>query len=340
MIDFSNFLDLPLIWGGLIATAVFLYALLDGFDLGCGILFPFAPSDKSRNEMMNSIAPFWDGNETWLVLGTGGLLVAFPVAYSILLPAVYIPATMMLFGLIFRGVAFEFRFKASDKNRKMWDVSFHAGSLLAAFMQGMILGNIIQGFEVTDRSFSGGALDWANGFAVLTGLGVVAGYSLLAAAWLVMKTEGATQKWARKMGRYVFAYVILAMVVISITMPFIDARIKALWFSTPNIFFLAIIPALTMVAFYMLWKDFGNNKREIRPFLLTALIFLLGYLGICISLYPWIVPFKFTLWEAAAVSTSQSIVLIGTVIMLPIILAYTAYCYYVFKGKSTDEPMY
>ena len=155
-----------------------------------------------------------------------------------------------------------------------------------------------------------------------------------------MKTEGATQKWARKMGRYVFAYVILAMVVISITMPFIDARIKALWFSTPNIFFLAIIPALTMVAFYMLWKDFGNNKREIRPFLLTALIFLLGYLGICISLYPWIVPFKFTLWEAAAVSTSQSIVLIGTVIMLPIILAYTAYCYYVFKGKSTDEPMY
>ncbi|MAF31848.1 MAG: cytochrome d ubiquinol oxidase subunit II [Magnetococcales bacterium] len=340
MIDFSNFIDLPLVWGVLIATAVFLYALLDGFDLGCGILFPFAPSDKSRNQIMNSIAPFWDGNETWLVLGTGGLFVAFPVAYAILLPAVYMPATFMLFGLIFRGVAFEFRFKASQKNRRMWDFSFHAGSLLAAFMQGMILGNVVQGFEVAGRNFAGGALDWANGFAVLTGLGVVAAYALLGAAWLVYKTEGATQKWARKMGRYVFFYVGLAMVVISISMPFMDSRIESLWFNTPNIYYLSIIPLLTLLAFYTLWKDLGDNKREVRPFLLVAAIFLLGYMGICISLYPWIVPFEFTLWEAAAVSTSQSFVLIGTVIMLPIILAYTAYCYYVFKGKSSDEPMY
>ncbi len=340
MIDFSNFIDLPLVWGVLIATAVFLYALLDGFDLGCGILFPFAPSDKSRNQIMNSIAPFWDGNETWLVLGTGGLFVAFPVAYAILLPAVYMPATFMLFGLIFRGVAFEFRFKASQKNRRMWDFSFHAGSLLAAFMQGMILGNVVQGFEVAGRNFAGGALDWANGFAVLTGLGVVAAYALLGAAWLVYKTEGSTQKWARRMGRYVFFYVGLAMVVISISMPFMDSRIESLWFNTPNIYYLSIIPLLTLLAFYTLWKDLGDNKREVRPFLLVAAIFLLGYMGICISLYPWIVPFEFTLWEAAAVSTSQSFVLIGTVIMLPIILAYTAYCYYVFKGKSSDEPMY
>lgn len=340
MIDFSNFLDLPLIWGALIATAVFLYAALDGFDLGCGILFPFAPNDKARNQIMNSIAPFWDGNETWLVLGTGGLFVAFPLAYAVLLPAVYMPATLMLFGLIFRGVAFEFRFKASDKGRRLWDVSFHAGSLLAAFMQGMILGNVIQGVEVTGRNFSGGALDWANGFAVLSGLGVVAAYALLGATWLVMKTHGGTQKWARNMARYVFAYVLLAMVVISITMPFIDSRIQVLWFSLPNIYILGIIPALTVVVFYMLWKDLANKAREVRPFILTVVIFLLGYLGVCISVFPWIVPYEFTLWQAAAASTSLSLVLIGTVIMLPIILAYTAYCYYVFRGKSSEESMY
>lgn len=340
MIDFSGYIDLPLIWGLLIATAVFLYAVLDGFDLGCGILFPFAPSEKCRNQIMNSIAPFWDGNETWLVLGGGGLFVAFPVAYAILMPALYMPIMLMLMGLIFRGVAFEFRFKASDKGRKLWDVAFHSGSLLAAFMQGMILGNIVQGVEVTGRSFSGGALDWANGFAVLAGLGVIAGYALLGATWINMKTTGTTQTWARKMARYVFVYVVLAMIVVSISMPFMDARIKDLWFSTPNIYYLVAIPALTLVAFYMLWKDLGDKKREGRPFLLTIAIFLLGFIGLCISLYPWIVPFKFTVWQAAAVSTSQSLVLVGTLIMLPIILAYTAYCYYIFRGKSSEDSMY
>jgi cytochrome d ubiquinol oxidase subunit II len=340
MLDFSNFLDLPLIWGLLIATAVFLYVVLDGFDLGCGILFPFAPSDKCRNRMMNSIAPFWDGNETWLVLGGGGLFVAFPVAYAIIMPALYLPVILMLMGLIFRGVAFEFRFKADRKDRKLWDIAFHSGSLLAGFMQGVILGNFVQGFTVEGRNFAGNDLDWANGFAIITGISLIFGYALLGATWLIMKTEDQTQKWARNVARYIVAYVALAMVVISISMPFMDERLAELWFSTPNIYYLSILPAITLIAFIILWKDINNKQREVRPFLLTLALFLLAYIGFGISLYPWIVPFEFTLWDAAAASTSQSLVLIGTVIMLPIILAYTAYCYYVFRGKSTDETMY
>ena len=340
MIDFSPWLDLPLIWGILIATAVFLYVVLDGFDLGCGILFPFAPSDKCRSRIMNSIAPFWDGNETWLVLGGGGLFVAFPLAYSVLLPAFYLPIMLMLMGLIFRGVAFEFRFKAEKKDQKLWDVAFHAGSLLAAFMQGVILGNFVQGVEVEGRAFSGGPLDWANGFAITTGIAMIFGYALLGATWLVMKTEDETQKWARNVARYVLVFVGLAMAIVSLTMPFIDERIANLWFSTPNIYLLAIIPILAGLAFLTIWRDLRKNIRQARPFLLTLGLFLLGYIGFGISLYPWIVPFKFTLWQAAAVSTSLSITLIGTVIMLPVILAYTAYCYYIFRGKSGHEAMY
>ena len=340
MIDFSSWLDLPLIWGLLIATAVFLYVVLDGFDLGCGILFPFAPSDKCRSRMMNSIAPFWDGNETWLVLGGGGLLVAFPVAYAILLPALYLPIILMLMGLIFRGVAFEFRFKASEKGRQLWDVAFHGGSLLATFMQGVVLGNIVQGVEVNGRNFAGGPLDWANGFAVVTGIALIFGYALLGATWLIMKTEDETQAWARNAAKYVLAFVALAMMVVSISVPFFDQRIAELWFSTPNFYYLLPVPLLTALGFIMLWRDLHSDIHETRPFILSLLLFLLGYIGLCISLYPWIVPFEFTLWDAAAVSTSQSITLIGTVIMLPVILAYTAYCYYIFRGKSGHEVMY
>lgn len=339
MLDFSPWLDLPLIWGVLIATAVFLYVLLDGFDLGCGILFPFAPSEKCRNKIMNSIAPFWDGNETWLVLGGGGLFAAFPVAYAILMPALYLPIILMLIGLIFRGVAFEFRYKTEGKDRKLWDASFHAGSLLAAFMQGVVLGNFVQGVEVVDRSFAGGALDWANGFAMVTGVALIFGYALIGATWLIWKCEGETQDWARRVANYVFVFVALGMGVVSLCMPFIDERVASLWFSSPNIFFLAPIPLLTLGAFFMLWRDL-HTKREVRPFLLTIVIFLLGYVGLGISMFPWLVPFSFTIWDAAAVSTSQSLLLIGTVIFLPIILAYTAYSYYVFRGKSSEKSYY
>jgi cytochrome d ubiquinol oxidase subunit II len=340
MIDFSSWLDLPLIWGLLIATAVFLYVILDGFDLGCGILFPFAPSHKARNRMMNSIAPFWDGNETWLVLGGGGLFVAFPVAYAILMPAFYLPIILMLMGLIFRGVAFEFRFKASEKGRKLWDGAFHSGSLLAALMQGVVLGNFIQGVEVGGREFAGGALDWANGFAILTGIALVFGYALLGATWLIYKTDGETQDWARRAAKYVLSFVAIAMVMVSIAMPFVDPRIMDLWFSQPNIFYLLPVPVLTAIAFVTLWQDLNNKAREIRPFLLSLALFLFGFIGFGISLYPWIVPFNFTLWEAAAAPTSQSFTLIGVAVLLPVILGYTAYSYYIFRGKSSDEATY
>lgn len=340
MMDFSSFLDLPLIWGLLLATAVFLYAVLDGFDLGCGILFPFAPSDPCRSRIMNSIAPFWDGNETWLVLGGGGLFVAFPVAYAILMPALYLPIILMLMGLIFRGVAFEFRFKATGKDRTLWDIAFHAGSLLAAFMQGIILGNFVQGVEVDGRSFAGGSLDWANGFAIVTGIALIFGYALLGATWLIWKTEGDTQKWARNAAKYVLAFVALAMAVVSIAMPFINERILTLWFSAPNIYYLLPVPLLTALTFITLWRDLHQAQREIRPFLLSLALFLLGYIGFGISLYPWIVPFAFTLWDAAAAPASQSLTLIGTAILLPVILCYTGYCYYIFRGKSGHEPMY
>jgi len=339
MLDFSSWLDLPLIWGFLIATAVFLYALLDGFDLGCGILFLFAPSDKCRDRIMNSIAPFWDGNETWLILGGGGMFAAFPVAYAILMPALYLPVIFMLLGLIFRGVAFEFRFKSSEEHRKIWDIAFHAGSLLAAFMQGVILGNFVQGIEVNGRSFAGGPLDWANGFSIVTGLSLIFGYALLGATWLIMKTEDITQSWARGIASYVLVYVGLAMAIVSISMPFIDKRIIELWFSLPNFFYLLPIPLFTALGFVLLWKDL-KSSNEVRPFFLTIVLFFLSYLGIGISLYPWIVPFKFTIWEAAAVSTSQSLFLVGVIIFLPIILIYTAYSYYVFRGKTSHERMY
>ena len=339
MLDFSSWLDLPLIWGFLIATAVFIYALLDGFDLGCGILFLFAPSDKCRDRIMNSIAPFWDGNETWLILGGGGMFAAFPVAYAILMPALYLPVIFMLLGLIFRGVAFEFRFKSSEEHRKIWDIAFHAGSLLAAFMQGVILGNFVQGVEVNGRSFAGGPLDWANGFSIVTGLSLIFGYALLGATWLIMKTEDITQSWARGIASYVLVYVGLAMAIVSISMPFIDKRIIELWFSLPNFFYLLPIPLFTALGFVLLWKDL-KSSNEVRPFFLTIVLFFLSYLGIGISLYPWIVPFKFTIWEAAAVSTSQSLLLVGVIIFLPIILIYTAYSYYVFRGKTSHERMY
>lgn len=340
MIDFSAWLDLPLIWGLLLATAIFLYVILDGFDLGCGILFPFAPSDACRSRMINSIAPFWDGNETWLVLGGGGLLVAFPVAYAIILPALYLPITLMLIGLVFRGVAFEFRFKASKKNRSLWDSAFHGGSLLAALMQGMILGNFVQGMAVEGRSFSGGPLDWANAFAFLNAIALVFGYSLIGATWVIMKTDGITQSWARSAARYALCFVALGMSLVTTALPFLKSAPVSFWLQpySPYILIGALLTLLGLIQ--ILWRDLKNPACEVRPFLLSMALFFLAYLLFALSIYPWIVPFHFTLWQAAAAPTSLSIVLIGTVPLLPVILGYTAYCYYVFRGKSSEEPMY
>lgn len=338
MFNFATFLDLPLIWYALIGVALFLYVLLDGFDLGVGILFPFAPSDQCRDRMMNSIAPFWDGNETWLVLGGGGLFAAFPLAYAILMPAFYIPVILMLLGLIFRGVAFEFRFKAV-RSRRVWDYAFHFGSLVATFMQGMLLGAFVQGVKVDGRSFAGGPFDWLNAYSVMVGMALVFGYALLGATWLVMKTDGITQEWARRCAAYVLSYVGLFLAIVSISMPMMNPGVRALWFSLPNLYLLLPIPLCSVALLILIWRDLHKGK-EYRPFFLSFGVFVTGYLGLGISLWPWLVPFQVTFRQAAAAGPSQSLLLVGTLVMLPVVLTYTGYCYYLFRGKTSHEAAY
>ncbi len=339
MFTFEAYLNLPLIWGGLIATAIFLYVLLDGFDLGVGILFPFSPTETCRNKIMNSIAPFWDGNETWLVLGGGGLFAAFPLAYSILMPAFYIPIMVMLLGLIFRGVAFEFRFKANDRGRKLWDYAFHFGSLISAFCQGVMLGAFVQGISVDGRVFAGGGFDWLMPFSLMTGVALVFGYALLGATWLIMKTEDHTQKWARRCAIYVAVYVIGFMGLVCLWVPFINQQICHRWFSMPNLLYLSPIPLLTIWAALNLFKSLVK-KDESKPFFLSITLFALGYAGLAVSLWPWVVPYQVSLQQAAAAPESQSLLLVGMALFLPCVLGYTAYCYYVFRGKSQDVPWY
>jgi cytochrome bd ubiquinol oxidase subunit II len=340
MFDFSSSIDLALIWALLIATGILIYVLLDGFDLGVGILFPYAPSDKCRDRMMNSIAPFWDGNETWLVLGGGGLFAAFPLAYSILLPAFYIPIISMLLGLILRGVSFEFRFKASDRSRRLWDSSFHIGSLVAALSQGFILGAFVQGVQVDGRHFSGGPFDWATGFSALTAMALVFGYALLGSSWLIMKTEDKTQEWARKAATYSLILVGLFILLITAVMPKINSDIQHFWFHTNALYWLVALPVLTLIFFFVIWRDLHRAKAESRPFLLSMAIFLMCYIGLGVSFYPWLIPFHYTIWQSAGAGPGLSLMLVGVIPLLPLILFYTGYCYYIFRGKTGHEHMY
>ena len=334
MFDFSPFLDLPLLASGIMALAIFLYVLLDGFDLGIGILFPFAPSKDCRDKMMNSIAPFWDGNETWLVLGGGTLFAAFPLAYAILLPAFYIPLILMLLGLIFRGVAFEFRFKEQGKMHILWDYSFYVGSLCATFFQGILLGAFVTGVTTHGRAFGGNTFDWLSGFSITTGVALVFGYSLLGSTWLLMKTDNKTQEWARKIAFRSLFSVAFFLGVVSLWVLFLNERIFIRWFRLPNFFYFLPIPLLTGVSFLSLYKSL-LKKQERLPFFLVLVIFSLGYLGLGISLWPWIVPHHISIWDAAADTKSLSLLLIAVVVLLPITLGYTAYAYYVFRGKSS-----
>lgn len=329
---------LPVAWAALIGAAVAIYVILDGFDLGVGILFSRFHTEEERDQLMNSVAPFWDGNETWLVLGGGGLFAAFPLAYAIIMPALYVPVILMLLCLIFRGVAFEFRFKA-QRSRFIWDNAFHFGSLGAAFMQGMILGGFVQGITVEGRAFAGGPFDWLSGFSVMTGLAVTAGYILLGATWLIMKTTDETQAWARMAARYILIFVAFFMALVCLWVPFLDNDIGARWFGD-YFKFLWPIPLATAAVFTMLVRSLANEHSEIKPFLCSIGLFLLGYAGLAVSLWPTVVPHSVTLWQAAAAPASLSLLLVGAAIMLPVVLAYTAYCYYVFRGKSSHEPMY
>jgi len=327
--------DLVPIWTAIMALAVFLYVLLDGFDLGVGILWGFAPATE-RSRVMNAIAPVWDGNETWLILGGLALLAIFPVAYAIIIPAVYFPVLLMLLALVFRGVAFEFRFGQAWM-AWFWSRGFCGGSAMAAFAQGAILGAFIQGFAVKDRAFVGSSWDWLTPFSALTGLGVMAGYGLLGAGWLIIKTEGALQEWARRKGRICLVCVIFAILLVSLWTPMTDAVIAQRWFSWPNVALLAPVPILTAVIACVAWRALQGDYGDKAPFLAAMGLFLMSYLGIAISLWPMIVPHHFSLWQAASSPSTEAFLLIGTLFLLPIILMYTAWSYWVFRGKIRDE---
>jgi cytochrome d ubiquinol oxidase subunit II len=328
---------LPIIWAGLIGTAVAMYVILDGFDLGIGILFPFTDSERERDQMMRTVAPFWDGNETWLILGGGGLWVAFPQAYAVIMPAFYLPVIVMLLSLVFRGVAFEFRTVSHSKTR--WNFAFTAGSALAAFMQGVILGALIQGVNVKNGAYAGGPFDWATPFSLLCGLGLVAGYALLGATFLVMKAEGPVAVRARVQAKTILFIVLASMAAVSLWTPLAEPRIAARWFTVPNIYFLWPVPVVTAFVAYLLWS-WLDDGREVPPFLAAIVLFLLGYLGLVISNFPYLVPPSLTVWDTAAVPASQVFMLMGTLVLLPIILIYIGVVYWLFRGKVREGESY
>ena len=332
-------IDTSVIWILIIFFAVFMYVLLDGFDLGIGMLFPFTPRKRDRDTMMNSVAPVWDGNETWLVLGGEGLLAAFPVAYAIILSGLYLPLIFMLIGLVFRGVAFEFRFKAKEHERHLWDKAFIGGSVAAAFFQGVTLGGFLDGITVSGRSFAGGPLDWVAPFPLLAGVGVMIAYTLLGATWLVMKTEGELQARMIQIARP-FAWLLLgAIVAVSIWTPLRFVAVAERWFTFPNIAFLAPVPILVVLCMALLLRSLARQPFR-QPFVLALALIFLGYSGMAISIWPHVVPPAITIWEAASPPQSQGFALVGTLFILPIILMYTGWSYWVFRGKVKHDAGY
>ena len=321
---------LPLVWGAILALAVFLYVLLGGYDLGLGVLFPLAPTHQDRDAMMGSVAPFWDGNETWLVMGGGGLLAAFPLAYSVMLPALYLPIILMLIGLILRGVAFEFR--EIGANKALWNTAFAGGSTLAGLSQGVILGGMIQGIAVKEGAYAGGTFDWATPFALLCGFGVAFGYALLGATWLTMKTKGPLAERARTQATWLLFVVLGFMAAVSLWTPLEFPRIRQRWFSLPNLFYLWPVPLLTALTAFAAWRSLSKGGDTV-PFVATIGLFLLGFLGLVISSFPYLVPPSLTIWQTAAAPSSQRFMLAGTLVLLPLILGYTAYVYWLFRGK-------
>ena len=318
------------IWTVILGLGVFIYVALDGFDLGVGMLHGLVQPSE-RETVMNSIGPFWDGNETWLILGGVGLLAAFPVAFAIIIPAVYFPILVMLLALVFRGVAFEFRFK-EPRLRRFWDWAFCGGSLVATFAQGVVLGSFIQGFKVEGRVFAGSSFDFATPFALLTGVALVFGYALLGAGWLVMKTESALQAWSRRAGRVCLVAVSCCIAAVSLWTPLASAAIAQRWFGWPNTALLLPLPALTVAVGLYAWHALKRDGAW-QSFAASVALFALSFLGIAVSLWPMIVPGHFTLWEAASPESTQAFLLVGTLVLLPVVLFYTGWSYWVFRGK-------
>ncbi len=338
-------LDLPLVWSAIIAVGVLMYVLLDGFDLGVGALFPFA-TDKERDVMTASIAPVWDGNETWLVLGGGGLFAAFPLAYSILMPAFYMPIILMLAALIFRGVAFEFRAHGRRRGRSFWTWAFSGGSIVAVIAQGFVLGAFVQGVSVAGRSFAGGPFDWLTPFSALTAVSLTLGYMLLGSTWLIGKTEGDLQAKAKRWARRLAPAVAVAMVLVSVATLSVNPAVTARWgvsmaaVDWPRL--LPLTPAPLLGAVGLSLAFFGAERREphFAPYLGAAAAFLSGYAGLAISIAPYVVPYRVTLWQAAAQDNALALLLVGVLVLLPVILGYTAYVYWVFRGKASVEHGY
>ena len=328
-------LDLTIVWALIIAFAVAAYVVMDGFDLGIGMLFPAFPVGRERDQAMNAIAPVWDGNETWLVLGGGGLLAAFPLAYAIILPALYAPLIAMLLGLVFRGVAFEYRWR-DPAHRRFWDFGFCAGSLVATLAQGITLGALIQGITVSGRAYGGGWWDWLTGFSLLTGASLVAGYCLLGACWLVWKTEGPLQQRARRLARWLLPALLVAIGAVSLATPFVEPQYWRRWFDWPGLMVSLPMPLLVATAAGLGWLSL-SGRRDWAPFLWSLALFGLTLAGLAISIWPDVIPGRVSIWQAAAPHSSQLFMLVGAAVLIPLILAYTAWSYWVFRGKVGDQ---
>lgn len=332
-------IDLSLIWAVIILFSIMMYVIMDGFDLGIGLLFPFFADKEDRDLLMNTVAPVWDGNETWLVMGGASLMGAFPLAYAVVLSAAYLPLILMLIGLIFRGVAFEFRFKAKEHERHFWDKAFIGGSLVATFFQGVTLGTYIQGMPVVGRAYAGGSLDWISPFSMFTGLGLVVAYALLGSTWLIMKTEGSLQQRAFWITRPLVWALLVVIAIISIWTPLFDATIAMRWFSMPNLVWFAPVPLLVIASAYLLLRSV-RNKREGMPFMMTLALVFLGYSGLGISLWPNIIPPSVSIWAASSPPQSQGFLLVGALLIIPLILGYTVWSYSVFHGKIKPGEAY
>jgi cytochrome d ubiquinol oxidase subunit II len=319
-------MDVTVVWAGIIALGLFMYVVLDGFDLGIGIVFPFFPDEKERNLMMNTVAPVWDGNETWLVLGGAGLFAVFPVVYSTVLSALYLPLIFMLACLIFRGVSFELRAKA-NRTKHLWDLAFIGGSTGAAFFQGIVLGAFLQGIPVVDGSYAGSAFDWLTPFSLLTGLGLVVTYALLGCCWLVAKTEGDLQ---RRLHRVVWPLTIILLAFIAIV------SLWTRWFASGLLYRLLPVPLLVAACAFFMHRAVRDRHHK-TPFVLALALVLIGYLGLLVSLWPYAIPSSMTLWEAAAPRSSQMFTLAGAAVIIPIILTYTTLGYWVFRGKVSHD---
>jgi cytochrome d ubiquinol oxidase subunit II len=328
---------LPVLWALIIGLAVFLYVVLDGFDLGVGILFGVTREESHRRQMMAAVAPVWDGNETWLVVVGASLYACFPMVYAILLPAFYLPFTLLLVSLILRGVAFEFRYK-TERNRWIWDAGFFGGSLVAAFVQGAAVGAMVDELPVAAGRFVGGPFEWLTPFAVTCGVGLVVGYTLLGAAWLVLKTEGGLHDWAWQLLLPLLAGVLLFLVVVTVYSLAIDLPILRRWFDRPWLF---IFPALGAVATFVLVWGVRTRRHDRLPFYASMLIFLSALATMAASFWPYMVPFSVTIAEAASPPQTLSFMFYGAaLVVMPVMLIYTALAYWVFRGKVREDTEY